>query len=1339
MGCLQEQESMGKIPVENDSEIANLKSHLISVKASSDSFDSAFCSAPSHVFELLEKQAGAHTLNVQAADTLLIWYLRAIQAIKAGSDKRSIQTELQSSDRVFNWLTCLLNFSHSAQMNAGLGLLKRLIQFILTIDDIEGENLCSKWALQMFENLSNKKEGYQLLECLAKECPAVSNRLIEQCPQLVTRITDSLAAGAIANAASKCLASILLGLHPEYSSEEDFIAFWAPSVIVGLQNPALKLNITQHLLPLLLRMTSNTVEIFSQQYLSNSQPEVLLSVLNVSQTLSKARDPIELGVLTENELFELLVSDNESIRLAAFQLIVSTIKTSQLPREHILRLLANRDSLDGFVEDSRSPETRDAFSSLMRKAVISLKDTYIHNLASSPELTKQTLQWLQNYFIQCLSPSSSYLLLLIAFDFVEVLIEEEFDGIQRKQVKKPKKALPVLEIYDKQLVSILLRFTTNNYSDIRAKARKLLEKCGGIWEFDPINPLYREFLRNAFNGLSSLQGRKSDENVNLIMLVASQLSLDQNKFLDFLSLVQSSMESNTGSPHGFYSLYSNLIKDYSPLSKENLGFWRASCSNLLKCCQKLWLYYKLNTSFDTLEDSEGLEASSWRPIRESTLLLETMIETNDKLNYALIDEDAFLVACELTKDQLSNITHRGVFMAVFNTYVKACKLCLKRQNLKAYPIAWLQESLDIIKEKTQFVSRRSGGLPFLVTGALNALLEEDVWKHFLLMTLNELVDYTKAPLKPEDRSTVGFPQVHAFNCIKQIFLDSNLYPYSKASTETILSLALDYIDSTEWSIKNAALMLFTALHNRIFGTNMVSKLMTRMKAPAFFGMYSSLREKFISRLTTASPTHLSVESLLAILTILERLEWSATELRDEFCAILKERYSGHKMWKVRTVTARIIALMITTDERAEACKSTIHGLVNMQSNNAIHGSLLLLVNLQSQGLNILEVDIQKIYEVVSAKNRWELYSSYFDLIARHNDLNTKRTVAYQLAELLIKERTLSGPYLNGTKAKALAKLVPFLYNVHRSFKETKLAEEVLVFALWSELHELQEAALSCCENLDSPSAELRKEINEVASHSKTWSFIRIKCLKMLARHGLATEGFENEVEWSEDVKVLHLASQELPDVKELTTYLRSDISEETRLAVVETLRKIVSKAHSLSKTQYADEMCILLLLLSRSFSRSVRRIAADTLCEVYDLEKKCSTSYIFKRALEVRGTKPIDSNHVLYKFLALFNDDLGRFKRKTQTDLDRDDLHMNEALVHRCLAEYVSQGTVVYDIEDAINTIKSLAIIRAWDYDYDFVTGISKLLNIACEPDKARIRQTLKECGIYSANWSDLI
>lgn len=126
----------------------------------------------------------------------------------------------------------------------------------------------------------------------------------------------------------------------------------------------------------------------------------------------------------------------------------------------------------------------------------------------------------------------------------------------------------------------------------------------------------------------------------------------------------------------------------------------------------------------------------------------------------------------------------------------------------------LNQAFDrITKENHSTVLRRSAGIPPTIIAILRAepLSNEP---HLLHHSLNFLLDLAKNAESSDSK-------IHAFNIMRFIFQDSLLrHDLGKHLTPAMI-LATEHFESDVWSIRNSALMCFTALTKRLLRTAIV--------------------------------------------------------------------------------------------------------------------------------------------------------------------------------------------------------------------------------------------------------------------------------------------------------------------------------------------------------------------------------------------------------------------------------------------------------------------------------------------------------------------------------------
>ncbi|KAG8531423.1 uncharacterized protein KY384_003052 [Bacidia gigantensis] len=123
-------------------------------------------------------------------------------------------------------------------------------------------------------------------------------------------------------------------------------------------------------------------------------------------------------------------------------------------------------------------------------------------------------------------------------------------------------------------------------------------------------------------------------------------------------------------------------------------------------------------------------------------------------------------------------------------------------------------TLELFQQRGTMLTRRSAGLPAIITGILAASCNDELFDEVLLDLL-ALAD--GPPADPNGTHASELSQVHALNCLKDIFNDSRFGSRTDGHVDNMLYLAAECLDSSIWAIRNSGLMLLKALLNRISG------------------------------------------------------------------------------------------------------------------------------------------------------------------------------------------------------------------------------------------------------------------------------------------------------------------------------------------------------------------------------------------------------------------------------------------------------------------------------------------------------------------------------------------
>ncbi|KAI9768015.1 MAG: hypothetical protein M1840_005327 [Geoglossum simile] len=409
--------------------------------------------------------------------------------------------------------------------------------------------------------------------------------------------------------------------------------------------------------------------------------------------------------------------------------------------------------------------------------------------------------------------------------------------------------------------------------------------------------------------------------------------------------------------------YHNLLS----LGDSEIRSWKELHQRIIELCHGLWECVKIALCDDSPEghipddfDDDGdlgtkdILSYSWRALKESSTTLRVIISnaTHDPHSeFSMLDESDIKTVSQLTFVQLAELRHRGAFSTVSLTFAACCQRCFKEKNAGQLLHLWYQDALNCIRNQASTTTRRSAGIPSLITGIMSADPGGPLFTQIIL----ELLTEAQLPLDafPRDQK---LPQVHALNCLKDAFTNSRLGPCSETYLAEALELSLKCLGSNAWAIRNCGIMLFRALADRLFGTNeprnkrgakedsRVTKL-SYDKYPNLSGLLKNLLRR---PATHSSPTESDgqgmstspelgpPEAVFPAMDIIRRAgppKPNDLDLRESILF-----YMGSKIWHVRDMAARTFCSLV---ERERFMEEVSH-LINLPwtSNNALHGQLL---------------------------------------------------------------------------------------------------------------------------------------------------------------------------------------------------------------------------------------------------------------------------------------------------------------------------------------------------------------------------------------------------------------
>ncbi|KAJ4369525.1 hypothetical protein N0V86_009360 [Didymella sp. IMI 355093] len=408
-------------------------------------------------------------------------------------------------------------------------------------------------------------------------------------------------------------------------------------------------------------------------------------------------------------------------------------------------------------------------------------------------------------------------------------------------------------------------------------------------------------------------------------------------------------------------------------------------------------------------DTREVLSYSWRGLKEASVLIRTIITkasigNDDK---AIIPPAVFERLGRLCFTQLLDLRHRGAHSTVAQTFAAFCRRCAtsKIPELQSLPETWYQETFRSMQDKAGAITRRSAGIPTLMASIIAA--EPEASSKLLARAMNDLVNEASIEAQHTNIEESRLPQVHALNCIKEIFTTSKLSVASEAYIAQGLELAAKTLNSNIWPIRNCSLMLFKALIERLLGSSEAQdwKEQDRAKTSRFsYDNYPSLLGILADLLDPSGPLKEAIENgsegsnpfdlhgaegVFPALQILRQARPPTSELGPIRASVEKLLASPH--WHMRDMAARTVVSLLPAHEIYNAAFKMLSE--DHSSMNTRQGVLLavkyMMRKLVSDQLSPAAQGIEALLlELLNCVNRWFTHNAcpfidtvFFDIIS----------------------------------------------------------------------------------------------------------------------------------------------------------------------------------------------------------------------------------------------------------------------------------------------------------------------------------------------------------------------
>lgn len=928
--------------------------------------------------------------QILVCDCISIWITKSMKSKSTDPECRFTKDH---SERVFLHVLHLGGKSTGPLANSLSTLLTKTIA-LLKIYDAHFQETCKSWIDRIMELPEDSKQKYMLIEKIGGiiNTPYIS---IEY-GNFPAAAIKSMATNRLANAVSKALRATWSPLFVEKATKDltasHWVGVWFDSVAAGLANLELRSNLLTYLVPLLVKKYPDSYGEFLQKVaneLGEFSSDLVIGVMKVGQDLGCLTPLTNLISILE----PLLTHQNSDFRTRALQLLLGSRKSSdKIPPETFQFILQNK-LITLFLLENETIESQNGFTSSIRQFLIRVRDSSrAAQKAAKPgpgenKYVSECMHFVSHLLLvskRYMFPEASFAQHSCALQLLEILIEtggaqdanpQSSLRVQNKNALHNKSEFPFfVTVFDDCVIRCLFDDLASNYRFIREHSEILLLSCDPKKTLTVLEEEFEKLFNRAVHLLADYKGRSSEGGAFVIKIIF-QIYLQNGKaeiseeLLHRLLLSLDSQvkclatagfdENKPNASHGLLQALGMIC--LSAIESGNVSFleiWKSSTPQIIANVTDIWNAVSMNLQTVAAVQEEDSIAEKkivtfgWKAVKESSKLL-LLFMTAAQQREGFINREWLNHCASILMEQLTTIKHRGAFSSVYPCFISLCKTC--NVSYPDLPLKWLSETLEMIKSRDQLISRRSGGIPYLITAVLAS--HPDGGKEIQNHTIDQLIEIAESPYEALEDGKRDLPQVHAFNILRQIFSDPLLSSGNPKKVGDALRLSLCFFVAKNWSIRNCSMMLFSTVYNRIFQKN------EQTLARYFFSTHEELRRV----LTTSIESLLELEKYDLIFPVLQIVaKLSFLDLQDEtyseFCMLLTKCLCV-KTWKVREMAALALAVIILPKERESCVEDMMTSVTSSNDANYSHGALLTILAIlrklreRPEGLSDKAVDL----------------------------------------------------------------------------------------------------------------------------------------------------------------------------------------------------------------------------------------------------------------------------------------------------------------------------------------------------------------------------------------------
>lgn len=1323
------------------------------------------------LFALLNSEVDERQ-QTATCDCISIWITKCL---KADSQDLASQFTLKYADTVFYYILDLGGKDTGPLANSLSGLFTKTI-IIMKKYQHNFKDTFKSWIDKTMTIPSDSKQKFMLIEKIGSNIDDeyIASHYLEFCASAI----QTMSSNRLANVVSKALLTTwrpFLKTQDAEKTATQWLNVWFDTVMKGLEDLQLRSNVTTYLMPLLFKQCPSCYTIFLSRIedtvslSEDSSTDLLIGTLKVGQDLGLSGPE---GNSTKM-LLPLLTHRNNEFRNRALQLLLGSRRSTDKIDHEIYSMIISKSILALFILENQSVESQNSFISIIRQFLVRIRDSCHTAEKSRSNLKGQKGSDTDNFTQQIdeakkfvvhlfdtakfyMVPESSFSQHSCSLQLIGLLIDARLSldlnpkskfFVQSKHMLHNKSKFPFsIKIFDAELIRILLDDLTSNYRFIREHSAQILlsydpEKLSSVI-FLHFDLLYDRALAL----LADLKGRSSEGGAFIIKILG-QVYLETERLDLFSELFQKlvfQLELNVNDlkatgfddekpniAHGALSGLSMLCENIIDSKDVKLISVLHNHANQILCnVTSVWVSVRHNLQNVAAVQEEDLLSEKkvvtfgWKAVKESSKLLQTLMVMHLMGDTNLLNQQWINDCAHTLMEQLTTIKHRGAFSSVYPCFVALCNLC--NNSYTELPQEWLTKNIEVIQNKDQLISRRSGGIPFLVTAILTSkTANENIQSN----TLEELLKIAEEPYEKLEDGKRDLPQVHAFNILRQIFTDPALSAHNFRFIGRALNLSLRLFVSKNWSIRNCSMMLFSTVHNRIFGKS--GKLLARQ----FFSLYGD-SSNFLAETLRDLIKSSNYNMMFPILQILSRISFldGDSEMYEEFYLLLTQSVRS-RSWKVREIGAKALSSIIIADNRNEVTQRMLKGTLDSTDNNEAHGNLCSVLELMTlisdqkgQLPDTLSTSVQDLCVQIVLKNDcWTVRGKASKTLQRVGKLMKDHLTV--LLEFFKNKCEKVHHTLNGERKLCLRNLLELF--LRETFDDKLFVSSILEYVLQLKSHD--ELKLFAIEFLLEHgvssvilSATLVGQLRTILTESK-WRFLQIKVLELALQ--LPAHSFQIPLKILEGCLENHKDGNSIGNI--LTIMASMNFDEKRMNEILDSAEELLLEENP-EKTRKSGLTTVIRVAEAKDQPSAV---SSRAIMMVYDSLWDDSEELRFMSSEYLAALVGLKSSQSPYHIMAQFIDVI-----PTSTDLAESacKYFMScEPRVSECLANAITNREStdqLFEIEDVnlyknnidrcISSIKWIIHVK----DTITETGMEKMVHFVKE-DASKVTQYIKNMG----------